>query len=770
MTPGNQNITDTNIGYNYVANSPAFEQSWIQHLLTTFGTPSSGGVKYFTLGNEPGLWNSTHRDIHPNGETTTELLNDFINYGGMLKSIDPTALILGPEEWGWSNYFLDGADMAAQNYGAQYPDLATGKNDLNVQQWLLQQLQQYQTQHGTRLLDYFTLHYYPQEGSVDSDSVDQSTELLRNQVTRSLWDPNYVDPSWIADTGINGGKVDLIPMMKSWTNTYYPGTKTGITEYRFGAEGDMNGATAQADVFGIFGQQGLDLANRWTTPATGSPVYLAMKLWRNYDGNKSGFGNTSVGTSVGNPDQTDAFSAIRSSDGTLTVAVINKNLYDAANPNATTSVTINLAGFNSNGVAQRWQLAAINPSNQTNAAISHLSDVTIMGNSLTVNVPMESVTMFVIKPAQTVAVNHAPVGTAKTVTTLEDTAYTFKTGDFGFTDPNDTPPNAFLAVKIASLPSVGSLTDNSIAVTAGQRIVVADLTGGKLKFAPAANKNGAPYTSFTFQVQDNGGTANGGVDTDPTARKLTINVTSVNDAPVGTTKTVTSLEDASYVIKTSDFGFTDPNDTPANSLLAVKITILPTAGTFVDNGVAVTASQSISVSDLNNGKLVFTPKANLSGLYFLCKFQVRDNGGTANGGIDLDPTAKVLYIRLTAVNDAPVGTAKTISMTKNTSYTFVVADFGFTDPKDNPPNTFLAVKITTLPSLGLLTDNGVSVTAGAKVSAADISSGKLKYKPATNGTGTPYASFTFQVQDNGGTANGGVDTDLTARKMTINVT
>ena len=35
-------------------------------------------------------------------------------------------------------------------------------------------------------------------------------------------------------------------------------------------------------------------------------------------------------------------------------------------------------------------------------------------------------------------------------------------------------------------------------------------------FTPAANANGAAYASFTFQVQDDGGTANGGVDLDPT--------------------------------------------------------------------------------------------------------------------------------------------------------------------------------------------------------------------------------------------------------------
>ena len=73
--------------------------------------------------------------------------------------------------------------------------------------------------------------------------------------------------------------------------------------------------------------------------------------------------------SVANPDQVDAFSSIRSSDGALTIMAINKNLYDPNNPNATTTITIDLSNFASNGVAQEWQLAALNPSDQTKAAI-----------------------------------------------------------------------------------------------------------------------------------------------------------------------------------------------------------------------------------------------------------------------------------------------------------------------------------------------------------------------------------------------------------------
>ena len=70
------------------------------------------------------------------------------------------------------------------------------------------------------------------------------------------------------------------------------------------------------------------------------------------------------------------------------------------------------------------------------------------------------------------------------MTTLEDTAYTFAAAEFGFTDPNDIPPNNLKAVEITTLPAAGTLTDNGVAVTAGQFVPVADITGGKLVFTP----------------------------------------------------------------------------------------------------------------------------------------------------------------------------------------------------------------------------------------------------------------------------------------------
>ena len=73
----------------------------------------------------------------------------------------------------------------------------------------------------------------------------------------------------------------------------------------------------------------------------------------------------------------------------------------------------------------------------------------------------------------------------------------------------------------------------------------------------------------------------------------------LNDAPAGTDITVTTVEDTAYTLKATDFGFNDPNDNPADSLLAVKITTPPGAGSLKLNGVAVTAGQTVAVADIS---------------------------------------------------------------------------------------------------------------------------------------------------------------------------
>jgi Glycoside hydrolase family 44 len=360
-----------------VPSTSVFQRGWIQHLVSRWGTNTNGGLRYYILDNEPSLWHATHRDVHPTGATMDEVRDRMIEYGAMIKTVDPSALVVGPEEWGWSGYLFSGFD---QQYGSIngwsfLPDRAN-HGGADYLPWLLDQLRQHHAATGRRLLDVFTVHYYPQSGEF-SDDASATMQQRRNRSTRSLWDPAYVDQSWIND------RVHLIPRLKNWVNTYYPGTSTGITEYNWGAENHINGATAQADIYGIFGREGLDMAARWATPATSTPTYKAMKMYRNYDGNRSSFGDISVAATAPNPDVVAAFAAERSSDRALTVMVINK---DAS---STTAATINLVNVGHRGSAQVWRLTAAN-------AINRLPDVGFSGTSLAATLPPQSITLFVL--------------------------------------------------------------------------------------------------------------------------------------------------------------------------------------------------------------------------------------------------------------------------------------------------------------------------------------------------------------------------------------
>ena len=313
------------------------------------------------------------------GAKMEEIRDKILDYGAKIKAIDPGALVVGPEEWGWSGYLYSGYD---QQWGGDHKDWShlpdrAAHNGQDYLPWLLDQLHQANVRSGKRLLDVFSVHYYPQGGEFGND-VSPAMQLRRNRSTRSLWDPNYTDETWI------NAKVALIPRLRNWVATLYPGTLTALTEYNWGAEGHINGATAQADVLGILGREGLDMAARWTTPAADTPTYKAIKLYRNYDGKKSGFGETSVQAVVPNPDNLSAFASLRASDGALTVVVVNKVAESAP-------VALNLAHFTPKGTVQAWQLTSAN-------TITHLPDASVTGTRFTGTVPAQSITLYVLPP------------------------------------------------------------------------------------------------------------------------------------------------------------------------------------------------------------------------------------------------------------------------------------------------------------------------------------------------------------------------------------
>ena len=398
-----QPITGNNPLEANVLNSTTLQAGWVSHLVQRFGPAIAGGLKYYILDNEYSIWHSTHRDVWPTGVTMEQVRDLMTTYSGAIKSVDPDALVIGPEEWGWSGYLFSGYD---QQYGSQHgwsflPDRAAHGN-MDYLPWLLKELKTRSDLDQRRVIDGFTVHYYPQGGEFGNDT-STSMQSRRNRSTRSLWDPNYTDETWIND------KVKLIPRIRNWVDTYYyAATPIGITEYNWGAEAHINGATTQADIYGIFGREGLDFAARWTTPDTATPTYKAMKMYRNYDGNRSTFGDISVlATSTANADSLSVFAGQRSSDQALTVIVISKVL------SGSTPVTVNIANFSPASAAQAWQLTSSN-------SITHLADVAVSGQGFATSVPAQSITLFVVANSGA-PVNQPPVARA-TATPTSGTA------------------------------------------------------------------------------------------------------------------------------------------------------------------------------------------------------------------------------------------------------------------------------------------------------------------------------------------------------------
>ena len=132
--------------------------------------------------------------------------------------------------------------------------------------------------------------------------------------------------------------------------------------------------------------------------------------------------------------------------------------------------------------------------------------------------------------------NTAPTAADNTVTTGEDRAYTFEADDFGFvdTDSGDT----LASVKIVTVPTPGTLALDGTAVLANAVVTKAQIDGNMLTFTPVAGASGAPYTTFTFKVND-------GTDDSASAYTMTIDVTAAgtNTAPTAANNTVTTAED-----------------------------------------------------------------------------------------------------------------------------------------------------------------------------------------------------------------------------------
>ncbi len=297
---------------------------------------------YFSLDNEPELWPATHPEVHPAQVTYAELIQKTVDYARAIKHVLPGAVIFGPCNAGWLGM------VSLQN--------ASDAGRRDFQEFYLQKLAEARNIDGVRLVDVLDFHWYPEirvEGHrITGQDNSRASVAARIQAPRSLWDPTFVEDSWIC-RDILHGPLKLLPTVKEKIARHDPGMKISISEYHFGGAKHISGGIAEADVLGIFGREGVFAANEWSFDPDESYIAAGFQMFRDYDGNRSTFGNISVGASTDSVEATSIYASLDSEHRQRMVLVCINKLDQAI------SATVQLRHAHRYGHADIYQLTAL---------------------------------------------------------------------------------------------------------------------------------------------------------------------------------------------------------------------------------------------------------------------------------------------------------------------------------------------------------------------------------------------------------------------------
>jgi len=354
---------------------------------------------FFSLDNEPDLWHETHEEIFsdlndnpktPRLQTYAGFAETSIVYASAIKSVLPSALVFGPATATYTGITLLG----------RYPTPDPVHGTQNFIDIYLDRMRAAETKAGRRLLDVLDVHFYSEggtsAGAITNDYAPQDAAMIeaRVQAPRSLWDPTYNDGSWV--TNVTGGPIRLLPRLREQVAAHYPGTKLAITEYYYGRGGDISGGVAQADVFGIFGREGVfaaslwPLAGIWAEPYKGDGnkayayIFGALRMYRNYDGAGGTFGDIGLKATT-TDDAVSSVYASRNAAGSIVLIAINKTNA----PKVASIVLRNVAGVNS---ARTYVLSA------ASATPVRQADLVVTGGAVSYAMPAMSVTTLVAMP------------------------------------------------------------------------------------------------------------------------------------------------------------------------------------------------------------------------------------------------------------------------------------------------------------------------------------------------------------------------------------
>lgn len=306
-------------------------------------------------------------------------------------------------------------------------------------------------------------------------------------------------------------------------------------------------------------------------------------------------------------------------------------------------------------------------------------------------------------------VNRPPVAQDDNLTTLEDQPLGVNLfSDHGNGMDIDPDGDTF------AVQSPGSFTAGGIGGT------VSISSDGQLLYTPPSDLSG--MASFSYSIAD----PTGASDT----ASVSITIDPVNDRPTFTAQSTTTVpEDAGPQVFNNWSSFSAGGLDETQSVLAYSLSNISNPPLF----------SSLPTID-NNGSLHFTPASDQFGTSTFDAV-VQDDGGTANGGVDLSST-QTFTISITAVNDPPTFTpGSAVTVVEGSSYSQVWASNVVAGPPNE--NSQIVSWLTTVTSNpGLFS-----------VAPAIDASGVLSFVSAQGLTGS--ATVQVMAVDDGGTANGG---------------
>ena len=227
----------------------------------------------------------------------------------------------------------------------------------------------------------------------------------------------------------------------------------------------------------------------------------------------------------------------------------------------------------------------------------------------------------------------------------------------------------------------------------------------------------------------------------------------VNSSPtqIGT-RNITTLNRTNYTFTQADFTtstippYSDPEgDDPS----IVRILSLPSTGTLQLNSVDVIVNQDVPWANVGASLLAYIPVSQDAQYDTNFTFDIADTGSTTLSG--LTGTVNITVQEYVNLPPSSVGNNSITGIVYDSITVFTTANFTtgttpvYVDPEGDAASQ---LKITSLPSEGLLRLNSIPVVVNQIIDFTDISSGNFNF--IANGNTSGYTvSFNFEISDSG---------------------